>query len=439
MAPTVTLWFGLGAILMIHGLVRRRLVTGQTVLTGVWWLSATALLLNPASATYVTPEATALILSVHALFGVGSVVVAGFRGPSANAQPPFPRGVLFPRGVAAMLFWPVTLAGVLGGVLCALHTGALTAAWTGELAQVRANVTAGITTIPVLYRLLGNASYPAVTLGSIAYLATPRRGLLYLGLPLAALALYSLAQGGRGALLVGAFVVLWSFAIGLDRRGLERPVRRRIRRTALGLLSLLVAYSAYVVTTRSDAGTPISSLYRYFTDPIPAFSEWLRSEAKVDLLSANLSNLAIVREGKAIAGVRALRAVDQDIVFVPEPFNVFTGLAEEFDTAGTVGTMLLFIMLGGAASWTERAGMSAGTTAWRIVLYTYLAYTIFADLACYIVGFWLMVGTAGVLTLAQPVARVTPGGRRHPTDDEAADASRAAQRARRTSRPVPGR
>lgn len=407
MASTVILWLGLGAILVIHALVRRRLVTGQTAFTGVWWLSATALLRDPEAAAYVTPQAIALILSAHALFGLGSVVVGGSRGSAPNAQS------LFPRGAAAVLFWPMTLAGALGGILCALHTGALTAAWTGELAQVRANVTDGIITIPVLYRLLGNALYPAVTLGSIAYLAMPRRGLPYLGLPLAALALYSLAQGGRGALLVGALAVLWSFAIGLERRNFDRAVRRRIRRTALVLLSALVAYSAYVVTTRGDAVTPISSLYRYFTDPIPAFSEWLRIEGKAELLSAQLSNLAIVREGRAIAGVPTIRAVDQVIVFVPEPFNVFTGLAEELDTVGTVGTVLLFIVLGGAAGWTERAGRSAETTAWRIVLYTYLTYTIFADLACYITGFWLMAGTAALVTLAQLVGRASPGGSRH--------------------------
>lgn len=188
---TFVLWWALGMILLLHRLLSGRWVTGQTAFTGVWWVSTT-LLLGSQAVAYVGARTIWIILGVHVCFAVASVFTAALadRGSPSTV---WPTGLL---GRARMVFFPLVIAGVCGGVRAVLHTGAVAALRTGELAVMRANLKEGLLAVPLGDRILASALYPAVLLGAVIFALTGRHAMVYLGLPVADLVLYSLAQGG---------------------------------------------------------------------------------------------------------------------------------------------------------------------------------------------------------------------------------------------------
>jgi oligosaccharide repeat unit polymerase len=129
-------------------------------------------------------------------------------------------------------------------------------------------------------------------------------------------------------------------------------------------------------------------MWQYVTLPIPAFSQWL-TLGPLPLINADFTNLAPVREAMRLFGFVNERTIGIDVVSVPFDFNVYTYLAEQFRDFGIVGAMIMAFLLGALSSVLERKVPTASVVGVRATLYAYLSFSLFADMAFFIVGWWL--------------------------------------------------
>jgi len=110
----------------------------------------------------------------------------------------------------------------------------------------------------------------------------------------------------------------------------------------------------------------------------------------VPMAKFDLSGLAPVRELLNLFVVTE-RVIDKDVVYIPFQFNVFTCLAEEIQYFGIVGALTILVIIGAIASCLENRSLTVMSLGIRGLLYTYLAYSLFADLAFFITGWWLSI------------------------------------------------
>ncbi|TAM53888.1 MAG: oligosaccharide repeat unit polymerase [Acidobacteria bacterium] len=280
----------------------------------------------------------------------------------------------------------------------------------GQLVQVRSALAEGQVVTPLYQRVLANLLYPASLLGAVLFVDSKRRVPSWplVLLPLCGLLLASASNGGRGAILIGGLLIGWSLILGMAGASRQDRGRRRGKRAGWSLLVALcgavVAYSALIAITRPAAGTAFGSIEVYFTGPIPALGEWLKSFGPVDWVRFDLKDLAISRELLGLVGVVVERTIDRTFVLIPHPFNVYTDLAEHAQDFGVLGALTVSLLLGAASAELERKHLSAGVLALRSCVYTYLSFSLFADLAFLAIGWWIALFVS--VALLSPLARL---------------------------------
>ncbi len=384
----VVCWITLGGLLVVHALVRRNWITGQSAFTGVWFLSLTGLWGFPPAQAFISAEAALLIIFVHFSFFFGSTTVAYnlFRGRKAAPLEFAPNTRT--KKVLVYISRMLIFIGMIGSWLAVDSSGSFNAFQNGTLALMRSMVFEQVIGIPISARLMSNFLYPASILGTICFLSSRRSfwSWLYILLPVIGSMLYGFAFGGRGAVIIVVPMIFWVLAIG----GKNLFSARTDRLLLICVITVVLLFTGIIDGTRRDSSQVIESVSWYFTGPIPAFSEWLNIKPVV-LINADFSNVAIVREIMRLFGSYSERSIGIDIVFVPYGFNVFTHLAEQIRDFGIIGALVVSTLLGAFSSALERKPLSVSVLGVRAAIYAYLSFSLFADLSFFIVGWWLAI------------------------------------------------
>jgi oligosaccharide repeat unit polymerase len=381
----VICWLALGVLFIGHARIRRRWVTGLTAFTGVWFASLTALFVFPDTWDYISREAAEIVICIHLSFFLGSWAVYILYGKRQGTPLKFAPTARTKKALV-YLCWILLLIGVLGGWFAVTFTGSFDAYQEGTLASTRSMLLTQEMQLPTSVRLMCNLLYPASLLGAMCFLVAERslRSWLYIVLPVVGCLLYGFAFGGRGAIMITAPMIIWVLAIeGTILFGAWRD-----RFFVIAALSALVLFIGIMAGTRMDSSLVGESILQYFTGPIPSFSEWLNSHP-FELINVDFSNLAIVREVMRLFGSTSERAIGMDVVFVPFRFNVFTHIAEHVRDFGLIGALVVSCLLGILTSTLESRRQSAAVLGVRATIYGYLSFSLFADVAFFVVGWWL--------------------------------------------------
>lgn len=378
-------WLVLGMLFICHGLIRRRWITGQTAFTGVWFASLSALWIFPATGYLISREATLMIICVHTSFFLGSIAISILPVKRKFKSPMFTPTTKAKKALR-YIAWVAVSVGVAGSMLAVLSSGAFVAYQEGTLIMMRSMLLTQEMEIPTYARVMTNFLYPASLLCAICFLfAKPSPwSWFYIFLPIVGSLLYGFAFGGRGAVLITSPIIFWVLAIGF-----ARPFGTRKHRLLLFCALLLVfLFTGLIAETRMDFAEIGESLLQYFTGSIPSFSEWLKINP-ISLVNYDFSNTVIVREVVRLFGVDGERAIGLDVVFVPFQFNVFTHLAEHVRDFGIIGAILVSHLLGIFSALLESKRLSETLLGLRALVYTYLSFSLFADLSFFVVGWWL--------------------------------------------------
>jgi oligosaccharide repeat unit polymerase len=407
----IALLFGFAGLLVTHAIVVRSWCTGQTALTGMWLLSAITLTGLSQSWPYLNWEGVGLMLGMHASFFAGSLFVE-----KAGRHP---KGVLvLPRRAdriaISRIYW-VTLGISIAGIGLLLQA---TGAWqlvSGLDVSVIRYVTLGVTDIPPLPRVLSNFMLiPAVMAPAMSIVKGQSRPHIgYYVLPVFCLLGQSVAFGGRGAVTFGGLLIFWGFVVFIAVRFFGKLDRRTVAILSV-VVVLLLGYSEGIFSSRRDVADDNSGFAVYLGLPIVAGCEALKTQPDLPTLALGFDNLAPVRETINVISRTPDKRVDDLVVMIPEPYNVFTSLLEHLQAFGFLGMLLVAVCLGAFCRWLERSPQTVGVAMLRTLMYCYLSMSLFADLAFFYSGWFLaVVAVAVVLPLmVRPYRRrvATPTG-----------------------------
>jgi oligosaccharide repeat unit polymerase len=372
---------------VIGRLRSRQWINAITAFSGVWLASLVVLgLTSESSLEYITWQATALIATVHIAFAFGFWTFylpnqhrrrrAAAAGESANSN-------------SAMTLWltwfcVATAAIGVGALLQSVY------GWSGispaAMLYARDSLGTGALVLPLGGRIASNFAYPAAVLCPVIALRSQTwKSYLIMLVPLVILLGLCAVTGGRGPLLIGVGLMGW-VVLATDATG---KTRKTAKRSLAAVAMVALGYCVFVAENRESELTGMQSIAEYVSGPVPAFSAWLRRSSSLPVVNFNILDLAPIREIRLRAGGDQTREVDSNVVYVPFRFNVFTCLAEHLLDFGLVGTVLVWSAIGAGAALLQRSRPGPMRAAMLSVMYTYLSWSLMADLAFLVTG-WLL-------------------------------------------------
>jgi|ERR1035437_3365406 oligosaccharide repeat unit polymerase len=377
---------GLLLLYMLDPWWRRRKPTATDAFTGVWLAASLVLLFNTSAHEFLTWAGIAVILTIHTSFAFGRTCGRIELRSSVNLLR-FIRvrfvGEKCSEGLVYSIFLLLALIGVVGAFV---SLGGFDPFRSGTIAENRGALLQGEIQVPFVYRLFSNFMYPVVLVGS--FLAVKNSGtiknIIYIVLPLVCPLIYSFAMGGKGCLLICVSIVGWSLAV---QKGIAA-----IQGKALAMVAGTVSFFAFVTSTRPDQSSGVLDMLNiYIYGPLVAFPQFL-SESSLYWFHFDLNGFAIVREFSGLLGLPTEGRIDQTVVLIPERYNVFTAIPEWSNAFGFIGAHAFIFGIGVGSTVANKSG--ARYELLQVVLFTYLSFSLFADLASLMVGWWLCLFVA---------------------------------------------
>ena len=374
------------------------------VLWATWCFSATLLFFLPDSLDLISADSFMAIVLPHIVMMFGLLpswlLSAGYcRTNAADNKQSLATLV---DGSNKSLIWSLFVifwcAGFVGSVLQLRMTGAWAIADLSEIYEIRDLVVGKFFVVPSYQRALVAFAYPASVLGAVLYClyaGYTLRGMLIF-LPLMVLLMMSFASGGRGALLIGSSLIIWqivAFSVASKRMAIKDPAIICLMLVVTGYCSLI-----FVIRAEVEGFNEIEAFVRYFSGPLLALGELL-SSVDVDIIAFQADQFAIIREASNLLGGNVERTIDNNIAFVPFKTNVFSALGEHYLYFGYLGTLIFYFLLGLVFSSIQSIHRPFMIFGGGACFYTYSTFTIFADVSMFIVGWWLSVLTAALLSL----------------------------------------
>ena len=380
-------WASLGAIIAVSFAIRRSWAIGPIAFTLPWFVSLSALWFVPATRAYVSIDATLLIVVAHTCFFGGNMWI--WASTKDKMVPVADLPVLKKRKSTFFMISGIVISiGFVGGMLAALNTGSIREFSEGNLVYVRSDLLEGRIEMPIYERFLSAFIYPSLIFGALcfAFIRSSLTAWVFIIVPITSSILYSLAFGGRGAVIIAVPLVFWVLAI----RGKQRFKSKLDKYLIVVILTSIVLYAGLIVGTRLDSIGAADSLFTYFIGPIPSLAEWLRFQ-NIPAINADFTYNAVVRGVFELLGFPVGRSISSDVVSVPFEFNVYTQLAEQLRDFGLYGAMAISMLLGMMTGWLETRNVSVTSMAVRATVYAYLSYSLIADLGNFIAGWWLVL------------------------------------------------
>ncbi len=385
--------FALSSIILVYAIISQKIMTGQLIFTGSWLASATLLIGFPESLSYLSGKSTIIIILAHFAFFLGGLVAHISLKSTFQADKSTLILDVTTFSALKLLFFILISFGLVGSWYLMKATSALEAILTNDIYHLRDRVMGGKFEIPIIARVWSNLLYPASLIGAVNYSICDNKGRrwLFVLLPILGAVLMSLSSGGRGVILIIGLIMFWAIIIYRNHDIKCRTTWKNY----IGLLviaAVLISYVLYIANIRGkyEGYSSGSSVITYIAGCIPSFSAWLDMKY-IPILNADFSNIAFIREFSAIIGNSVVRTIDNDIVYVPFPFNVFTSLAEHIISFGILGALILSFGLGIWSAKLESGTPTLCKYALRTCIYVYLSYSLFADVSFFIVGWWLSI------------------------------------------------
>lgn len=392
-------WIGLGILLIIHWGLRKSLRLGQVIFTGTWFLSLSSIWLFPSMVrNSISLEASILVIATHLAFFIGSTIAhsrnkINFKTIADESK------INKQVCVAKNLFWALTPIALVGCILAIKNTGAISALMEGTLVYLRALILNKELTIPFYIRMMSNMIYPAAVLGSVCFVYNKRsiKSWIYILLPTLCGVLFGLASGGRGGIAMTTPIIL----LALFTSGFNPIHTRRDGFVILAITGLIALFFVGIASTRSEVvestpDLPDNLVIYYFAGPIPALSQWMK-EKEVQPVNFDISEIAPVKELLRPLGSKQERSIDEDVVYVPYRFNVYTHLAEHLKDFGVIGTLFVSGIMGFLIGKVERLRIRPHLLGLRALIYAALAMSIFADMTFFLLGWWVALLVAALI------------------------------------------
>lgn len=275
------------------------------------------------------------------------------------------------------------------GILMVLYT---TDVWTAyvqnELAQLRGELFEQKVVVNRYYKIMGNLVYPLAIIAPV-YFFRRNKNILILVAVIVLGALLSFSNGGKGNLLMVVILLMGAVIYMCYYEGHTFPTM--LKRLAIVLVILMVGFFYLIESTRPGGGDTfslydsIALINQYFSSSIPALCQWIEI-SHLPWLNFNIGQLSILRELGAIVGINTPRVIDQQLVHIPQPFNVFSAFADSLAAFGYLGSLVYYLFIGAILGLIDRRDKSPFLFG---IFFLFICYSLFTDIFFYMIGTWI--------------------------------------------------
>lgn len=352
-----------------------------TLYCSVWGITIYLLaFLSPLSLPFMTYKSIAVIYGHFFCLVAGAVFAYSFFEKSFSFQK-------ISISSKYLFYGCLIIAGF--GILMMLYTtDVLTFYIQNQLAELRGELLGQKIVVNKYYKIMGNMVYPLAIIAPV-YFFRKNQNILILIVVVVLGALLSFSNGGKGNLLIVVILLVGGVIYMCTSEKYALPLI--LKGSAILLIVVLVGFFYLIGATRSEAKDGFSLLdsveliNRYFSSSIPSFSQWMEIN-NVQWVDFNIDQLSILRELAGIGGVNITRTIDQQVVDIPHPFNVFTAFADSLAAFGYIGSLIYYLLIGAIVGLIDRIDKVPFLFG---VFFLFSCYSLFTDIFFYMIGTWI--------------------------------------------------
>lgn len=284
----------------------------------------------------------------------------------------------------------LALAGI--GIMMILYT---TDVWTyyiqNQLAELRGELFEQKIVVNRYYKLISNFVYPLAIIGPLYFFRRNKNVLILVSIVLLG-GLLSFSNGGKGNLLIVVILLIGAIVYLVYQRKYEFP--KILKRFAVALSVMMLLFFYFISVTRIENNEEFSAydnivlINQYFSSSIPSFCQWIEIN-QIHYVDFNIGQLALFRELGAMIGIVNPRTIDQQLVNVPHPFNVFTAFADSLAAFGYIGSFIYYLIIGAIMGLVDLIPKSDYSIFIFSTFFLFICYSLFTDVFFYMIGSWI--------------------------------------------------
>jgi oligosaccharide repeat unit polymerase len=174
----------------------------------------------------------------------------------------------------------------------------------------------------------------------------------------------------------------------------DQGLTKGIKRLGIIGIILLVGFFYFIALSRVAEGQEFSLgdnfrlINEYYSSSIPAFCAWV-DQNHLPWLNFDIGQFSILREVAGFLQLSIERTIDHQVVNIPHPFNVFTGLADSIAAFGYLGSLLYFGLMGWFIGMIDVKTKGDHVIFLFASFFLFAVYSLFTDIYFYMIGSWI--------------------------------------------------
>lgn len=299
---------------------------------------------------------------------------------------------LFPIKIPQFYFIFLALAAV--GIGMVLYT---TDVWTfyvqNQLAEMRGEILDQNITVNRYWKFMGNFVYPLAIIAPLYFFRKQKNVLVLIAVVVLG-ALLSFSNGGKGNLLIVILLLMGGIIFFLYHRKVAFPAV--LKKTVFLLGVAMLGFFYFINSTRVSEeegfsiGDSLTLFNQYFTNSIPSFCQWIELN-DIPFIDFKIGQTAILREAGSFVGISNPRVIDQQVVNIPQRFNVYTAFADSITAFGWIGSVIYYLLIGAIIGLIDLVPRNDQTLFLFATFFLFSCYSLFTDIFFYMIGSWICV------------------------------------------------
>lgn len=267
--------------------------------------------------------------------------------------------------------------------------------WTfyvqNQLAEMRGEILDQNITVNRYWKFMGNFVYPLAIIAPLYFFRQQKNVLVLIAVVLLG-ALLSFSNGGKGNLLIVILLLMGGIIYFLYHRNVTFPAV--LKKTVILLGVAMLAFFYFINSTRVteeegfSIGDSLTLFNQYFTNSIPSFCQWIELN-DIPLIDFKIGQMAILREAGSFVGISNPRVIDQQVVNIPQRFNVYTAFADSMTAFGWIGSVLYYLLIGAIIGLIDLVPRKDQTLFLFATFFLFACYSLFTDIFFYMIGSWI--------------------------------------------------
>ncbi|AQX83651.1 oligosaccharide repeat unit polymerase [Elizabethkingia bruuniana] len=362
-----------------------------------WLIVLFALILfNRPAVDYISEEGIIIIFAHLFILGFGVLIFD-------KKEVVFKRFPLQIKLSITTLFYLFLGLSLLGLYMFSKSVNLIDAIVLNQVATLRSNLLLKEIEVSPATVLLTNFLYPLAAIAPVYTLVYKKKPALFFFIVIL-FVVYSLSSGGKGGivLMIGTLMGAIIYLIKTKRLVFDKRIKMIAIIMAVFVFAFItfITYSRTQHTNESISDNTSSMFVSYFTNSVPAFCQILK-ENGYSLFNINLSQHNLVRNIGGLFGIKFQWEMDSYIVYVPQPFNVFSSLADSIFSLGLIGSLFYYFIIGIIMGAINTMRNINGVFLYSI-FFLFSFYSFFVDIFYFMVGSWFCIAAFFVFKIKFP-------------------------------------